>query len=338
MTAEPNIYSAKAEFIRLTASGVIGFHTHVEAIEVFAIRDGQATPFNVFSIFVAEEHEDEPVVNSEYLGKRIQPKLLKGWTFGIKRTILPVATLIQSFDVLQKTGEWKPSGAELRVGPVVPVPTQFVPPDSTTLAPWNHVLKNNFWSGSYIVELADPEKSNLRPLIDNPPALQELSAAIRERIHVSIGSLSDRLGNLAFQIPVSVIVARFGRNRLSGDVTVELAWHPKATPRPIRACCGLEYDHMISGYASANILEGSAVLPMAAGQGMQRGVIWDDQNTIILAATGGTGFITKIAMGMRALDPEPRVFLLKDAGNDLPVRVRLWHGSERVNDFETVQC
>ena len=29
--------------------------------------------------------------------------------------------------------------------------TQFVPPDSTMQAPWNRVLKNNFWSGSYVL-------------------------------------------------------------------------------------------------------------------------------------------------------------------------------------------
>lgn len=333
---------APAEVKRLAAAGVLGFHTHVEAIEIFATRDGQM-PFNIFSIFVAEERDDLPKTKSEYLGKRITLKLLKGWTFGIQRTILPIAALIQSLDTLQQTGEWKPSGTALRVGPVVPVPTQFVPPDSTTLAPWNHVLKNNFWSGSYVVELADPEKLELRPLIDNPLALQELSAVIGERIRMGVASLSDRLGNLVFQIPVSVIVTRFARDRTSGAATVDLAWHPKATPRPVRASCGLEYDNMISGYASADIQGTSALLPTAVGPGMQRGVIWDDQNKVILAATGGTALISKIAMGMRALNPEPRVFTLKDAeGKNVPVRVGLWNGSttqigpvtdERVEDW-----
>ena len=36
----------------------------------------------------------------------------------------------------------------------------------------------------------------MAPLIDHPPRLQELSAAIRQRVPIGLASLSDRLGNV----------------------------------------------------------------------------------------------------------------------------------------------
>src|SRR6202022_1697046 len=101
-----------------------------------------------------------------------------------------------------------------------------IPADTTVIAPWNNVLNNNFWNGSYVTELADPDKTGLKPLFDDPPALQELSEHLQKVTPIRLASLSDRLGNIAFQIPVTTLTATFAHQRLSGDVVVSLGWHP----------------------------------------------------------------------------------------------------------------
>lgn len=324
----PDTGATKAELLNLTAGGVLGFFTHVEATEIFVVRDDTPTPINVFSIFVAEERDENPSAVPEYLGKRIRLKTLDGWAFGIKRTLLPVANLALSLDTLTHTGEWKPSGAALQVGPLVAAPTQFVPSDSTMLVAWNHVLKNNFWGGSYVVELADPDKAELRPLIDSPTNLNEVSTHISQRLPLRIAALSDRLGNIAFQIPITVVLARLGRNRISGDAILDIAWHPKATARPVRAICAMEFDNTIAAYGSASV-QATSTIPMAATAGMQRDVLWDDNSQLILAATGSTSFISRVGLNVHALDPEPRVFVLKDStGAEEPVRVDLSRSSQ----------
>lgn len=93
-----------------------------------------------------------------------------------------MAELEPAFDQLRQSGVWQPFEEPLGVGPLVPVPAQFAPPDSTASALWNKVLKNNFWSGSYVFEWIDPAKTGLPPLFDNPPALQELSEAIQKEV------------------------------------------------------------------------------------------------------------------------------------------------------------
>jgi hypothetical protein len=50
---------------------------------------------------------------------------------------------------------------------------------------------------------------------------------------------------------------------------------------------------------------------MQDAQGTLRGVLWDDQNQVIVAATASTGFINTVGWKMRIADPEPRVFTIK---------------------------
>jgi hypothetical protein len=126
---------ARAELARLTTPGVLGFYTHFEVTEIFAIRDGEDRPFNIFSILVAEEHDGVAEEKPSYLGDRIRLKSLKGWMFGIQRCLRPASEVARVCEHFQQTGEWQLSGIRLHVGPLIPVPTQFVPADSTESAP-----------------------------------------------------------------------------------------------------------------------------------------------------------------------------------------------------------
>jgi hypothetical protein len=309
------------ELTRLTATGVLGFYTHVEVTEVFGYLKGQP-PVNVFSILVAEERLAEGAESPKCIGDRIRLKSLKEWTYGIQRSLLPISQLQNVFKRFVDNGEWAPSGDPLQVGKLIPVPTQFVPPDSTILVPLNNVLKNNFWGGSYLIEFADKDKAPLQPFFEESPRLQELSEAIQKHVPLRIASLSDRLGNLIVQLPVTVILGRFAKNRITGDSIITVHWHPKATPRPLRASCEMQFDNMISGYVSAEVKEGETSLPIAAGDGMQRGVIWDDLHSVILAATTLTGFFDSVALNMHLLQPEPRIFFRLSASG-VPAEVRV---------------
>jgi hypothetical protein len=322
----------EAELARLTPPGVIGLYTHFEIIEIFAFKKDDPTPLNVFSIFVAEELE-KAVGNLCFLGDRIKLKSLKDWFFGIQQYVRPISHLQETLDHFKSTHEWRPSGERLSVGSLVPVPTHFVPPDSTMQASWNGVLKNNFWSGSYVLECAGIGKAALQPLFDEPPRLQELSDFVQERIPIRLAGLTDRLGNLVVQLPVTVLIANFAKG---SDAIVKTRWHRKATPRPIRASSEKQFDNIISGYASTNVETLEAVLPINDGQGVRRDILWDDRHQVILAATGSTGFVSTIGLNFEVSDPEPRVFTITDKdGNEKPIRVGI--SSTRANGVEAAR-
>jgi hypothetical protein len=321
----------RTEIARLTKDGVLGSYTHFEATEVIAFRERGTPPLNVFSLFVAEERGEISNIDPEFLGPRITLKKVKGWTFGVCRYLRPITEILNALAAFQATVEWRPSGEMLDVGTLVAVPTQFVPADTTVIAPWNKVLKNNFWNGSYVIELADRGKTGFKPFFEDPPALQELSEHIQKVAPIRLASLSDRLGNIAFQTPITALTATFAHQRLSGDVIVSLGWHPKATRRKLRAICDMQFDDTLTGYASAEVSGNSATVPTAAGQGRLRAALWDDDNRVLLAAMGSTAFIERIVTNMHMNDPEPRIFRISDrAGEQRSVRVGLLQSSKIV--------
>jgi hypothetical protein len=222
MTARPwDAEIAKDEIARLTAPGVLGFYTHFEATAVVAFPPGQTVPVNVFSILVAEEHVSNAEFEPKFLNsKRIRLKPLKDWFFGVRRYLLPIAELGPAFVRLCNAKQWQLAGELVQVADLAPIPTQFVPPDSTGSVPLNRVLKNNFWNGSHILEWADAEKTLFKQLFYDPPALRQLAEAIRPHVPIGLDGLSDRLGNIVVQLPVAVLTAKFGQMRVSGDFTV----------------------------------------------------------------------------------------------------------------------
>jgi hypothetical protein len=316
---------ARKEMTRLTQPGVLGFYTHFEATELFAFPPGQREPINVFSLLVAEERLPAASEEPHYLNpERIVLRSLRDWTFGIQRYVRPIAELVPAFDVLCQSKSWCASGHPLQTADLVSIPTQFVPSDDPGQVPVNRVLKNNFWNGSHVFEWADTNKAALQPLFDDPPRLQELSEAVRALVPIGLASLSDRLGNIVVQLPITILIAKFAELRASADFTLSTAWHPRATPRPLRASCAMEYDKAIPAFNSVSVEGPETLLPMHDGQGLHRGILWDDENRILLAATGDMSFINQVVINMLVLDPEPRVFTLPDGnGGEKTVRLGL---------------
>ena len=312
---------ARQEMSRLIAPGVLGFYTHFEATEVFATR-GSGAPVNVFSVLVAEERLPDASEAPRYLNpERIKVRSLPDWNFGIKRYVKPIAELVPLFDTLCDAKEWRGSGQTLQVADLVSIPTQFVPADTTGPVPWNRVLKNNFWNGSHVFEWADAKKSALQPLYDDPPRLQELSEAVRAFVPMGLASLSDRLGNIVVQFPITVLIAKFAELRASGDFTLTIAWHPRASPRVLRASCEMHYDDAIPAFNSVSVQGTETLLPMHDGQGLHRGVLWDDENHVLLSATGDMSFISTVVFNLHVVDPERRVFTVPDGkGGEKTVR------------------
>lgn len=297
------------ELSRLLVHGVIGTYTHFEATEVFMMMDGQKQATNVFTILVAEDRERDTLECTPYLGDRMRLTGLPGRFFGIRRYIRPIAELVPALDAMVASKVWSGSGAGLEVGPIEAAPNHFVPPDSLEPVPLNRLLKNNFWNGSHVFEWSDTKKDAHRHFFDNPPLLQKLAEKVQQHVPLSLAAMSDRLGNFVVQLPVTAFVSEFQQIRKSGDFIVEISWRPTVTPRDLRATCGRELDGSIDGYASEVIpAQQSVTLPMKAGLGSHKGIVWDEANKLVLACTGVSAFFNAIGFQTNLVDTEPRIF------------------------------
>ncbi len=310
---------------RLTERGTLGFYTRVEATEIIAFPPERQPPVNVLTLLVAEEAPDTTDAEPPFLNpERITVAGLRNWRFGIRRYVTPIDRIVPLFEQLATSGVWDASGEALCQNADKAQPPQFVPPDALQEIPWNRVLKNNFWNGSYVIEWADTTKANLAPLFASPYQMQALSEAIQAHIPIGLASLSDRWGNIVLQLPVTVLMAQFGGQQ-DGTFVVETGWHPHATQRPLRATVELEFDNVVTGYQSVAVEGERTLLPLPPGPGIHRGSLWDDANGLILAATGSSAFIRSVGMNLQPIAPEPRVFSLPDgSGGHQPQRVQIY--------------
>jgi hypothetical protein len=318
----------------LLERGVIGSYTHFEATEIFAIRGEHDLPINIFTILVTENREGEAIPEQpSYLTPKPfrLKKSLPAWKFGIKRYVRPISNLTAGLGAMASTGQLTTSGESLLVGTMHEVAPQFVPPDSMAPVPWNRVLKNNFWNGSHVFEWSDGAKTALQPFFDDPRLLQELSGRICKCVPIVLAALSDRLGNVAVQLPVNAMLSQHHGVRPIGAFNIEIAWAPNVEPRTLRGSCELEFDGIISGYASAPIQAANTSLAVPRGLGTHRIVIWDDFHQVLLAATGPSAFINSIGLNMHVVGGDPRTFSRKEAdGSSKQYRIGVSHKNKSV--------
>lgn len=283
---------------------VVGFYESFEVTEILGFqKDGTAT--NFFSLIVAEPGlPPEGKIKLECLTQeRIE---LKGsdYKFGVFRFRTSIQFLVQVLERFLKTGEWQTGPKPLKVGKLAPVVPQFVHADFNEPHPWNSVLKNNFYEGSHVLELFDTSKDAARFLLRDSRLLTELSQRIRSVVPMDIDGLSDRLGNIAIQLPVTVISTGV-RGSSDGDQSIRVAWHEKATPRPLRVSCEIYSDSTVDAFDSKTvglppITPEESVFKLRSPGGGARTHLWDDANQILLSASPVQTFFLMAGISMHA--------------------------------------
>ncbi|QFY42300.1 hypothetical protein F6R98_06395 [Candidatus Methylospira mobilis] len=296
------------EVAKLMTPGCLGFYDQAEVTEIFACLPDKSI-VNVFTIIVTEERNCEELVDPVLVNEnRIKLDELKKWSFGIKRYTKRISDITEDISRLMHENIWSACGIPLQLDRLEHQPPRFVAPDSFDAVPINNILKNNFFNGSYIVEWFDNSKLQLACFFDNPLLIQELSEKIQRHIPLSLASVSDRLGNIILQIPVTVLMTRIRRLPQDNYLELAVAWHNNASPRKLRVTCESEFDRIINGFASRELLDGSTLLPMRYDYGSYRYIVWDDCSELILAMASSVSFISCSIFNINIIEPESRIF------------------------------
>lgn len=330
--ANPKLARLISEFDKFTRSDVIGHYTAFEVIEVLGFEN-EGSPFNVYTIAIATCAVDQG--DAEFLCDRIAVPGLKNLKFGIRRSVVAIDSLRRALELFQNSLDWKPVDKTNRVGSMSPLERRFVPANSINTITLNRIIKNNYFNGSYILELFDTQKQHLKPLFSEPKALASLSEAVGGVVPIDLASVSDRLGNIILQFPIDVIRAEFRLNR--PVYNVEVAWHPKSLPRRLVAIGSVYHDQTPIAFGCAELTSGTADLCQETDFGLLRGYVWDIDNKLLLAATDDLAFMRRISVNMRPTMHEPRVFPTSPDSDAQQVRVQLSGSStiSNVGDLET---
>jgi len=314
-----NMLDTVTRLKELLEPGLLGSYTWFEAVEVIAFSSTQATSEvlvrNIFSIYVAEPGERPPEPEKIFLDKKsINIKDLNGWSFRVTKRPVGIIELLACIKHYGHTGVWIPPDQKaLQVGELAAAPAMFCPPDSHTEVPLNAVLKNNFWSGSYVIELKDEGKSTLIDLVREDALFEELSDWLTTMLPLNIARVPDRIGDVLIQIPSSVLIAKFKRPP-GMPVDLRMAWHPEIAARPVVGEYRVEQDGLITSLARFQFPVGAASLDIPSASGDLRFSVWDTQKQLLLAATApfyAHGGKSRVESYMRIGIEQPRRFRVK---------------------------
>lgn len=304
-------------FRELVRPGIVGNFTHCELTEIFVNVEGTSAPQNVFTLAVMEER-DAAAPPRLLNPKRLSLSGLKGWSFGICQTVIAVSDFDQSLATFHTTGTWSPRGAVLTTGGLRQTDPQFVPSDQAISIPLNKVLKNNFWSGSHVLEWADPEKDLFKPFFDKASLLKELAEVLLLFVPVDLATVSDRLGNILVQVPVTVLIASCGAGKYNSDYHLQVAWRPGAARRPLRATMTAEYDSAVAGFTTALVETEPVILSLPHGAAGPKMFLLDEEHNVLAGATGALSRISQIGFTSHLADrSEPRTFTYLDRAGQM---------------------
>lgn len=318
-----NMFDAAAALKELLEPGLLGNYTWLEAIEVIAFSptqaDSEAFVRNIFSIYVAEPSEQPSDSKQIFLDKKSKKlKGLDGWSFRVTKRSVGIAGLLVCIEHYGRTGVWIPPDQKaLQVGRLVATPPMFCPPNSHTEVPLNAVLKNNFWSGSYVIELKDEDKSALTDLVRKDALFEELSEWLTKMLPLNIARVPDRIGDVLFQIPSSALIAEF-QPCPGMPVDLRMAWNPEIAVRPVVGEYRVEQDGLIAFLARFEFPVGAANLDIPTTSGALRFSVWDTQKQLLLAAKAprlASDGKWRVESYTRAGIEQPRRFKVKGPAN-----------------------
>ncbi len=293
----------------LLSPGRVGEFDHIELTEVIGTPPKSAT-LNVLSVAVLAEGRPDvgDAEEMERLTGRIRIDGFKGWSFGVVRTLRPVAALDQVLATLAATGRWVLSGQPIGTGDLRPEPAMFAPPDGTVRVPLNNILKNNFWAGSHVFRLTDRDKAPFAPFFADRRRLQTLSDAVSAAVPVAFAGLADLLGDVLIQVPVTILVPSVTAPHGAEHSDVAVTWRRGSTSRPLAIAARTRWNELLTGAAVSERFQESVRLPIENRRQPLETEIWDAEAGILVGATASTSILKRIELGMHVIEHEPRLF------------------------------
>lgn len=315
------------DFKTLIKNGNVGFYQSCEITELFLTRKKDKTTFNFYTIAVFEE---KPFTErkQQFLCKPIPVN--KDFNIGIQRYWLSLTEAEQNYKTLRTKGKWLYEEKSISNFPKLNgLSKQYIPSvDGNRI---NKVLKNNY-TGSYILEFFDEEKSNFEYLlkIENLSKLNALSDKIKNIVPIDLSVVRDRIGNFIFQFPITVLHTDARALKTWDGVVVDFSWHKNLKSVPE---CLLQVESTFDkNYMGSTIEDYNQSSTQSVNIGNLDQInhikIWRKEPSLILSTFSGT-FIRDFSLSMGIVSPEPRLFELD--GKMMEVKVSSKDGHRKKN-------
>lgn len=296
------------EYDLLVKKGNIGIYNSCEVTELVIMEPNKI--YNLYTICVFQEKNVTP---EKHQYDRFYKKInLDDCSIAIFQYELTLAEIKENFEKLineykwisNRKGEYSVKDNDLRR-----LNKQFIPAiDDNRL---NHVLKNNFYSGSYILEFFD-EKKKFDFLTEDEEHFEKISKKINKWIPINLFKVRDRLGNFIFQFPVNILNVKTKVASDSWDsLNFNLDWHSLIKDKSPE--CILEVDSTLdNNHIGTNFEEydGNDIQEVNAGNvdSLVNIKIWRKNPRLLLYSDSGH-YIKSIDLSMSIGTQNKRYFM-----------------------------
>ena len=291
----------------LTAQGTIGYYQSCEVTEIFLCRKTDKAIFNFYTIVVFEERPYIKI-SKQFIGERIS--INKEFTLGIQQYRLCLTEAEKRFADLKNNHKWSDDGISYSSYPTLKfLSKQYIPANENNRL--NSILKNNFHSGSYILEFFDEMKENIEFLLssDSLKKFNFVCLQINERVPIDLSVTRDRIGNFIFQFPITIIETS---SRVLPDrdgISINFAWHLKIKSLPncmIEVYSTLDHHYMGATIEKYNKKEKQQII-IGNIESVSHINIWKDEPVILLSASDNI-YIKNVSLNVSIVNPSARIF------------------------------
>lgn len=191
------------EYDLLVKEGNIGIYNSCEVTELVIFERKKI--YNLYTLCVFQEKKVTTEKHKYDLRICDKIKIDENHSIGIFQYELELTEIKENFEKLTNEYKWISNHKEdssINYDDLRRLNKQFIPSiDENRL---NCILKNNFYSGSYILEFFD-ESKQFEFLVANEEKFESISKKIYKHIPINLFKIRDRLGNFIFQFPVNIL-------------------------------------------------------------------------------------------------------------------------------------
>lgn len=299
------------DFELLTKKGNIAFFQSCEVTQIFIHERGVNKPVNLYTLITFEEKPFHSR-NESFLTKKNEIRIDADKSIGIIRYWLSIKDIIITYKKIKDENVWVLNeDFEIPLPELKHIPKQYVPSNESQNL--NSVLKNNFFSGSYIIEFFDEKKESFSNLINrsNLKQFNKISDSIKKKVPINLSLVSDRVGNIIFQFPIKLLKVGINRNSTDDGYLINYKWHQNLKSLPnCYAKLSSKIDNVVLGniISEYNKQSNQEYISGNLDQLNHLEIIQKDTGLILHSGhySGGLNF----SFASSIVDHEPRVFLI----------------------------
>lgn len=274
---------ANNDFNLLLQEGNIAFYKACEVTQIFIYDKSKEKAFNYYCLFVFDEL-NQTDKETEYLLPKSE-SLNETLSLGVQRKRISIEKTRQVFEELQQGELNYDEECEISSNLVL-LPKSFISNSSNKTIMLNNILKPNYWGDNYIVEFFDETKDILNITKSNRRIIDLINNKLKSLVSVKLdlSKVYDRIGNIIFQFPITLLKTEIISNRDSVNLSVNTEYHPSVTkPKNLHIEMRSQFDNIITGFSSSETSELSirSVLKVGDDNNLQTSIFDKDSNLLL---------------------------------------------------------